>query len=98
MQPLMTFACLSMCTAALTALLPERSGLRKTALLCSGLMLAALWLSCLPQLTPHIPSAAAPATWLAPADTEPIAQRQAALLKQMQEDAAHEQAADMASP
>lgn len=98
MQPLLTFACLAMCVTALGALLPERSPLRKTALLASGLLMAAMWLSSLPQLLPALPSAVLPDTLLDSTSLDSVDTRRQALIQQMQEGLEHGQAASMASP
>lgn len=86
MQPILTFASLSMCMVALTALLPERSPLRKTALLACGLLMAAMWLDSLSALLPHLRDVQPPASLLTPTQAASIDQRQQALLSQWQED------------
>lgn len=94
MQLLLGFACLTMCSSILLALLGEQSSMRRTALLASGLLLAAMWLDGMEAMLQTKWSAGSPDGWLERAASSSVAKRQQDWLKE----AGYEQDTGVAAP
>lgn len=95
MQLLTAFAGLSMCCAALMALLPE-GAMRKTAMLAAGLLLAALWVEGLPGWLAGPQTMETSAGWLMEVRVPTPAERQAQWMGAKEE--SDGQAAGVAAP